>query len=98
MQLWPLRMKHGYNNLARSFILLNYTLPASNLQVFTVTLHIYTCRTAMQYNRPGLPLIQAKTGSWSVGRKQADTLSWNSQGTGPLVMTETETFRYCLSV
>jgi len=78
--------------------LLNYTLPASNLQVFTVTLHIYTCRTAMQYNRLYLPLIQAKTGSWSVGRKQVDTPSWSSPGTGPLVMKETETFRYRLSI
>ena len=59
--------------------------------------YIYLRRIAMQYNRLYLPLMQAKTGSWSVGRKQVDTLSWSSPGTGQLVMTETGTFWYSLS-
>ena len=64
------------------------------LRVFT-SLSMYTCRTALLFNKPYLLLIQAKTGSSSEERRTVDTPSWSSPGTGPLVMRETETLRYC---
>ena len=45
----------------------------------------------MLNGKPCLLLILARTGSWSVGRKQVDTPFYSSLGTGPLVMKETET-------
>ena len=56
---------------------------------------LYTCRIALLFNKPGLPLIQARTGSWLEGWRTVGTPSWSSPGTGSLVMTETETLRYC---
>jgi len=47
----------------------------------------------MLNEKPYLPLIQARTGSWLEERRIMDTPSWSSPGTGTLVMTETETLR-----
>jgi len=59
---------------------------------------LYTCRTDMLNDKPYPRLIWARTGPWSLGRKQVDTPSWSLPETGPLVMTETATFWYSLPV
>ena len=48
-------------------------------------------RIVLLFNNPYLQLIQARTGSWSEGRRRMATPFWSLLGTGPLVMTETET-------
>ena len=48
-------------------------------------------RIVLLFDKPYLPLIQARTGAWSEGRRTVGIPSWSSPGTGPLVMTETET-------
>ena len=65
------------------------------LLVYQLPCILYTCRIALLFNNPCLPLIQDRTGSWSEEWRMVATPSWSSPETGPLVMTETETLRYC---
>ena len=54
---------------------------------------VYFQRTAMLRDATCLPLMHARTGSWSEGRKKVVTPSWNSLGTSPPVMIKISMLR-----
>ena len=51
-----------------------------------ITVCVYFQRTAMLRDATCPPLMQARTGSWSEGRRRVDTPSWSSPETSPPVM------------
>ena len=53
---------------------------------------VYFQRTAMLKDATCLPLMQARTGSWSEGRRKVVTPSWSSLGTSPPVMIKISMF------